>query len=278
MYRPVAYLEGWTILAGRAARLVAAAAHATVPFAVTVARAVAIVAARWTVTHWPVAHRTARSASCLLQSRWHDLAWQRQVLAQVVDTGVGEVPVVVSPRETLNDQLPGLEGLHELDDLKVWHIYLRMLRQVVVLLRVQHALLEKSPRERALCAGAATARPSLPELAGRATNSSRSRGRTLLRLLLRAAGAAGAAAGMMLLMVGERGSRPWHEGDRAPPAGRPGGGKDRTKTHAHSPRAPAPANRRRRRRAPSPTTSLGPPGPGPAGAATAAGRQPSGAS
>jgi len=40
-----------------------------------------------------------------------------EVLAQVLDALVGEVPVVVPPRELALDQLLGREGLHELDHL-----------------------------------------------------------------------------------------------------------------------------------------------------------------
>ena len=53
---------------------------------------------------------------------------------------VGEVPVVVLPGEGLPDVLLGLEALHELDHLEVGHINLRVLRQVVVLLGIEHAL------------------------------------------------------------------------------------------------------------------------------------------
>lgn len=47
------------------------------------------------------------------------------------------------PREGLPDILLGLEALHELDDLQVGGIDLRVLGQVVVLLRIQDSLLEE---------------------------------------------------------------------------------------------------------------------------------------
>lgn len=47
------------------------------------------------------------------------------------------------PREGLPDVFLRLEALHELDHLEVRHINLRVLRQVVILLGIQHPLLEE---------------------------------------------------------------------------------------------------------------------------------------
>jgi hypothetical protein len=49
----------------------------------------------------------------------------------------------VAPCEALLDILLGLKTLHELDDLKVGHIDLRMLGGIEVLLGVQNALLKQ---------------------------------------------------------------------------------------------------------------------------------------
>jgi hypothetical protein len=57
---------------------------------------------------------------------------------------IGEVPVVVLPGEGLPYVLLGLETLHELDHLQVRHIDLRVLRQVVVLLGIQHTLCNRT--------------------------------------------------------------------------------------------------------------------------------------
>mmetsp|Transcript_2475 Transcript_2475/g.6261 ORF Transcript_2475/g.6261 Transcript_2475/m.6261 type:complete len:208 (-) Transcript_2475:50-673(-) len=118
-------------LAGRAA-----AVALTVPArgAVKAARGALAVAARRLALH---------GAGGLLQGGGHHLGGQVEVLAQEVNAGVRQKPVVVAPGKALGDQLPGLEALHELDDLQVGHIQLRVLRQVEVLLGVQHALIEE---------------------------------------------------------------------------------------------------------------------------------------
>jgi len=54
----------------------------------------------------------------------------------VLDAIIGQVPVEVSPGEALLDVLLGLEALHELDDLEVGHIDLRVLRSIEILLGV----------------------------------------------------------------------------------------------------------------------------------------------
>jgi len=61
----------------------------------------------------------------------------------VLDAIIGQVPVVVSPGEALLDVLLGLKALHELDDLEVGHIDLRVLGGIEILLGVQHTLLEE---------------------------------------------------------------------------------------------------------------------------------------
>jgi hypothetical protein len=97
----------------------------------------------WAVTRRARAKRAAWRPGRLLERGRHNLRWQVEVVAQVLNAIIGEVPVVVLPGEGLPDVLLGLEALHELDHLQVGHIDLRVLRQVVVLLGVQHALFEE---------------------------------------------------------------------------------------------------------------------------------------
>jgi len=117
----------------------------TVPFPVTKPWPVPFKArwAPWAVTRRTRAKRAARRPGRLLERGRHDLRWQVEVVAEVLNAIVGEVPVVVLPGEGLPDVLLGLEALHELDHLQVGHVNLRVLRQVVVLLGVQHALFEE---------------------------------------------------------------------------------------------------------------------------------------
>ena len=82
----------------------------------------------WAVTRWARAEWAARRLGRLLESVRHDLRWQVEEAAQVLNAFVGEVPVVVLPRESLPDEFLGLEALHELDHLQVRHINLRVLR------------------------------------------------------------------------------------------------------------------------------------------------------
>ena len=92
------------------------------------------------VTRWARAEGTRWGLGGLLEGIRHNLRWQVEEGAEVLNAIVGEVPVVILPGEGLPDVLLGLEALHELDHLQVGHVDLRVLRQVVVLLGVQHAL------------------------------------------------------------------------------------------------------------------------------------------
>jgi hypothetical protein len=94
----------------------------------------------WAVTRWARAKWAARWPGRLLERGRHNLRWQVEVVAEVLNAVIGEVPVVVLPGEGLPDIFLGLKALHELDHLQVRHIDLRVLRQVVVLLGVQHTL------------------------------------------------------------------------------------------------------------------------------------------
>jgi hypothetical protein len=49
----------------------------------------------------------------------------------------------VTPGEALLDVLLGLEALHELDNLQIGHIDLRVLGGIEILLGIQHTLLEQ---------------------------------------------------------------------------------------------------------------------------------------
>jgi len=80
-----------------------------------------------------------------LQSGWDDLGGQVQVLSQVVDALVGEVPVKVAPGELLLDEALRLERLKSADDVQVGDLAQSGVVSlwVVVLLGDHDALLEE---------------------------------------------------------------------------------------------------------------------------------------
>lgn len=61
----------------------------------------------------------------------------------MLNTVVGQVPVVVPPCERLPNVFLRLEGLHQLDNLQIRDIDLGVLGGVEVLFRVQDSLLEQ---------------------------------------------------------------------------------------------------------------------------------------
>lgn len=83
----------------------------------------------------------------LLQSSRDNLRRKVEVVPQKLDAVIGEVPVVMHPSEGLAHVLLRLEALHQLYHLQVRHIDLRMLRQVIVLLRIAHSLC-KNPQKK----------------------------------------------------------------------------------------------------------------------------------
>lgn len=85
-----------------------------------------------------------QGAGGLLEGGRHDLGGEVQVLAQELNAGVGEEPVVVAPRVALGHELLALQALHELDHLEVGHaLDLGVSGQVVVLLGEEDTLCEK---------------------------------------------------------------------------------------------------------------------------------------
>ena len=60
-------------------------------------------AARWTSGSWRLGGR--RRSGFGLQGGWYDFGWQVEDVAQVLDTGVRQVPVVVAPADHLLDVL-----------------------------------------------------------------------------------------------------------------------------------------------------------------------------
>jgi len=63
-----------------------------------------------------------------------------QPFAQVVEAGWGEGVVVVLPGELSLDEFFGGEGLHCLDDVKVFYFNLRMLWEIVILFGDEYSL------------------------------------------------------------------------------------------------------------------------------------------
>ena len=94
----------------------------------------------WAITRGARAKWAAWWPCRLLECSRYNLRRQVKVIPQVLNAIISEVPVVVLPGEGLPDILLGLEALHELDDLKVWHINLWVFCQIVVLLGVQNPL------------------------------------------------------------------------------------------------------------------------------------------
>jgi hypothetical protein len=79
-------------------------------------------------------------ADGLLEGGGEDLRGQVEVLAQVLDTLIGQGVVVVLPRELGLDILLGVQGLESLDDLQVGDIDLIVLGGVEVLLGDQDTI------------------------------------------------------------------------------------------------------------------------------------------
>jgi hypothetical protein len=78
-------------------------------------------------------------------STGNDLDGEVEVLAQVLDTTVSQVVVVVLPGETDRDKTTGLQRLESLDDVQVRDIDVTVLGSVEVLLSNKDTLLEEVP-------------------------------------------------------------------------------------------------------------------------------------
>jgi hypothetical protein len=115
-----ATLAAVALLAALAA--LAAEGRLEATLAALAALAAALVAEAAAVTALAVAAEGAgasRALGLLLEGRRDDLRREVEVLAEVLDTLVGEVPVEPLPVEGLADVATGLHGVHELDDLEV---------------------------------------------------------------------------------------------------------------------------------------------------------------
>mmetsp|Transcript_38276 Transcript_38276/g.95120 ORF Transcript_38276/g.95120 Transcript_38276/m.95120 type:complete len:208 (-) Transcript_38276:115-738(-) len=129
-------------LAGRAVAEATAAATAARTVATGAVAAGGAIAGRTASSL--LRHGAGGGARGLLQGVGHHIRGEVEVLAQVLDALVGEVPVVVPPRELALDQLLGREGLHELDHLQVGHLLdLGVSREVKVLLGIDDPLPEE---------------------------------------------------------------------------------------------------------------------------------------
>jgi len=76
----------------------------------------------------------------LLKSGGHDFWGKVEICSEELNSIVGEEPVIMHPSKCLAHVLPGLEALHQLYHLQIWNINLRVLRQIVVLLRKANSL------------------------------------------------------------------------------------------------------------------------------------------
>merc|ERR1712046_539343 len=107
--------------------------------------AVAIVEASLTTTTLVAGNATSSRTGSLLKSRRHNLGWEGEVLAKVLDALVGEVPVVPLPAELLGHVATGLEGSQQLDHVDVPNGELRVvvLGLVAIFLCDHNTLLEE---------------------------------------------------------------------------------------------------------------------------------------
>merc|ERR1719347_2146346 len=84
------------------------------------------------------------SGSLSLQSRGNNLWGQVQVVTQVLNSLVGQVPVVMAPSKLLLHVPAGFQGSEGFNDLKVGNsLQLRVLGCVEILLSHHHALFEE---------------------------------------------------------------------------------------------------------------------------------------
>ena len=78
------------------------------------------------------------------QRRRHDLGGKVEEVAQVLNTFVGQIPVIVSPGELFRDHSLGLERLTSFDDVEVGNaLQFRMLGREMILLGDHHTFLEE---------------------------------------------------------------------------------------------------------------------------------------
>jgi len=88
--------------------------------------------------------RTGLGTSGALQRRRHDLGGKMEEVAQVLDTFVGQVPVVMSPGKLFSDHSLRFERLTRFDDVKVRDaLQLLVLRREMIFLGDHHTLLEE---------------------------------------------------------------------------------------------------------------------------------------
>lgn len=87
--------------------------------------------------------RTGTTLGGLDESAGNNLGGQVQVLAEVLNSLVGEVVVIVLPREAGGDVSARGHALQRLDDVKVGHVNVLVLGGVEVLLRHHDSLLEE---------------------------------------------------------------------------------------------------------------------------------------
>lgn len=112
----------------------------------TVATVTATAAAEWSPLALALAeHAAGRSVGALLLDvrRGDDLGGEVQPLAEVVETLGGQGVVVVLPGELGLDIAAAGQGLASLDDKEVLGVDIRVLGEVEVLLRDEHALTEE---------------------------------------------------------------------------------------------------------------------------------------
>lgn len=92
-----------------------------------------------TVTRWAT-HGPTSGLCRFLQGGRHNFWWKIEVSPQKFNSIISKVPIIVHPGKCLTNILLGFETLHQLNDLKIGHIDLRVLCKVEILLCIANSL------------------------------------------------------------------------------------------------------------------------------------------
>ena len=93
-----------------------------------------------TITRWATKWPTTSRLWLFLQSGRDNFRGKIQVSPQKLNPIIGKVPVVVHPCKCLTNIFLGFEALHELNNLEIGNINLRMLCKIVVLFCIANSL------------------------------------------------------------------------------------------------------------------------------------------
>ena len=94
----------------------------------------------WAVTRWATKWPTSSRLRLFLQGGRNNFWWKIQVRPQKLNPVIGKIPVVVHPSKCLTNIFLGFEALHELNNLEIRNVNLRVLCKVEVLLCIANSL------------------------------------------------------------------------------------------------------------------------------------------